>query len=276
MFWSILNLIPLGLGLNRQRFQWKSKMNSFDEEFYIGYKKMMPPGLSAHLRWMMLLLGGIVLMMLILITIGQQPFDKSFFEFGRARSFSGIIMEKPFPFLLVPEWEKDYLTYDLVAQGKFCAQESFRGLDMKTVTLRGSLIYRDNHRMIEIVPGSVVIESEGSAASYPDQISLGEQSLVGEIVDSKCYLGVMNPGKSKVHRACAIRCISGGIPPAFIVKDQGGESVLLLLVGRQGEPINQRILDMVAEPLQITGEVLRVHDRLILKADPETFRRPSI
>jgi hypothetical protein len=28
-------------------------------------------------------------------------------------------------------------------------------------------------------------------------------TLTGEIVDSKCYLGVMNPGQGKVHRDCA-------------------------------------------------------------------------
>ena len=28
-----------------------------------------------------------------------------------------------------------------------------------------------------------------------------------------CFLGVMKPGRSKPHRACAVRCISGGIPP---------------------------------------------------------------
>jgi len=40
----------------------------------------------------------------------------------------------------------------------------------------------------------------------------GEFDLVGEIVDSKCYFGNMNPGNGKVHRDCAVRCMSGGIP----------------------------------------------------------------
>ena len=40
-------------------------------------------------------------------------------------------------------------------------------------------------------------------------------TLIGEIVDSKRYLGVMNPGNGKVHRDCAVRCLSGGIPPIF-------------------------------------------------------------
>ena len=31
-------------------------------------------------------------------------------------------------------------------------------------------------------------------------VDFGEVTLAGEIVDSKCYLGVMNPGNGKVHR----------------------------------------------------------------------------
>ena len=42
--------------------------------------------------------------------------------------------------------------------------------------------------------------------------------LRGEIVDSKCYLGVMNPGEGTVHRDCAARCLSGGLPPMLVVR----------------------------------------------------------
>jgi len=47
--------------------------------------------------------------------------------------------------------------------------------------------------------------------------SFAQQKPVGEIVDSKC-LGVMTPGQLTTHRACAIRCISGGIPPVLHVR----------------------------------------------------------
>ena len=96
---------------------------------------------------------------------------------------------------------------------------------------------------------------------------------MGEIVDSKCYLGVMNPGRLASHRACAVRCISGGIPPILLVRQSGGQLLYFLLVSSDGRPVNKQVLDMVAEPIEITGEVLRQGELSILRADPATYRR---
>jgi hypothetical protein len=53
--------------------------------------------------------------------------------------------------------------------------------------------------------------------------------VTGEIVDSKCFLGVMNPGERTVHRDCAIRCLSGGVPPMLAYRDAAGTHLALLL-----------------------------------------------
>ena len=98
-------------------------------------------------------------------------------------------------------------------------------------------------------------------------------TLTGEIVDSKCFLGVMNPGQLTPHRACAIRCISGGCPPVLLVRQKDGPPAYFLLVSADGKPVNKQVLDMVAEPLQITGEVVRLGEMLVLKANPTTYRR---
>jgi hypothetical protein len=92
-------------------------------------------------------------------------------------------------------------------------------------------------------------------------------------VDSKCFLGVMNPGNLTPHRACAIRCISGGIPPVLLVRQADGPALYFLLVGARDEPVNRQVLDIVAEPVQISGSVSRQGDLLILRADPATYRR---
>jgi hypothetical protein len=83
----------------------------------------------------------------------------------------------------------------------------------------------------------------------------------------------MNPGQLLPHRACAIRCISGGIPPVLLVRQKDGPPIYLLLVSADGGPVNQQVLDMVAEPVQITGEIERQGDLLILRADPATYRK---
>jgi hypothetical protein len=82
----------------------------------------------------------------------------------------------------------------------------------------------------------------------------------------------MNPGSTKPHRACAVRCISGGVPPVFVVHDAGGGTLYLLLEGSDGRMVNQEVLARVAEPLEITGEVVRIGDLLLLRAEPDTYR----
>jgi len=99
---------------------------------------------------------------------------------------------------------------------------------------------------------------------------LGAVTLAGEIVDSKCYLGVMNPGQGKVHRDCAARCLSGGIPPIFVTAN-GGEQ--LLLVSADGNAVGRDALrEFVAEPLTIQGELLQRGDSRLLKIDPQELR----
>jgi len=94
-------------------------------------------------------------------------------------------------------------------------------------------------------------------------------------VDSKCFLGVMNPGQLAPHRACAIRCISGGCPPVLLVRRERGPPLYLLLVSAGGASVNKQVLDLVAEPVEITGEIEQQGDLLILRADPRTYRRVS-
>ena len=93
-------------------------------------------------------------------------------------------------------------------------------------------------------------------------MELGTVQLTGEIVDSKCYFGVMNPGNGKVHRDCAARCISGGVPPAFLVRDASGHAETLLLANWKRELLNH-----IAEPVTIRGRLVRSDGRLSLYAE---------
>ena len=167
--------------------------------------------------------------------------------------------------------------YYLVNEGKIGAQEIIEGLDGQYVRLQGTLIYRDDQTMVEIVPGTVEPAAGPSQATTgtPGGRSLGILTLQGEIIDTKCFFGVMNPGSLKPHRACAVRCISGGIPPALAVRAATGEMTYLLLVSAQGQAVNEDILDMIAEPVEITGEVIQHENMLVLRADPATYRRLS-
>jgi len=119
--------------------------------------------------------------------------------------------------------------------------------------------------MVEITPGSITVV-DAAPADQETTHDLGAVSLTGEIVDSKCYLGVMNPGQGKVHRDCAARCLSGGIPPIFVTTD-GHEQ--FLLVGLDGRALGRDALrEFIAEPIQIQGEVLKTGSTQLLKVDP--------
>src|SRR5205814_1141755 len=149
--------------------------------------------------------------------------------------------------------------------GKHGADELVRDFAGKEVALRGQLIYREAQTMIEIEPGSIRV-AESPPPTAMQGRDLGPLSLTGEIVDSKCYLGVMNPGNGKVHRDCASRCLSGGIPPLFIEQKSGNQFVL---VARGGKALPyESIKAFVAEPVTITGELLQRGDVQLLEIEP--------
>ncbi|MEO1368549.1 MAG: hypothetical protein AAFX50_15350, partial [Acidobacteriota bacterium] len=127
--------------------------------------------------------------------------------------------------------------------------------------------------MLEIVPDSVTGLGDGGPAAAAR--SLGEVTLDGEIVDSKCHLGVMKPGETKPHRACATLCIRGGIPPILLLRSGELPVAHLLLVGADGEPINDQVLDYVAEPVRIRGELVRTGDLYMLRISPSAIERLS-
>lgn len=239
------------------------------EEFYIGYQPRAPRNQGRFIRR---IVGEIVLIAILaalVLVLGQGRFESSFFDFGNVREFEGIVRTAPFPALQI----EDAMHYALVAEGKHGADSLVAGMDGKRVKLRGTVIRRDGITMIEVARDSVQAISQTAASNSPASEDLGTHTLAGEIVDSKCYLGVMNPGHTKPHRECAARCISGGVPPLFVVHDAAGRTVRLWLVGVDGSPVNQRVLDLVAEPVEITGAITRRANQLILSADPATYRR---
>src|SRR6266446_2158242 len=254
-------------------------MNQADD-FYIGWEAKAAPSMGDTVRKVVMALLLLALLAPLFLAVSQRMIGASVFEWGTHKTFSGILQAQPYPHLLVSrpgnaDGLPQFSTYYLVAPWKFgLDQKAIAPFDGKSVTLKGTLIYRGNQTMIETKPEWIQASEKTSATTPPlPSTSLGTQTLVGEIVDSKCFLGVMNPGQLTPHRACAIRCISGGVPPVLLVRQKDGPAIYLLLVSADGKPVNEQVLDMVAEPLEITGEVERQGELLILRADPATYRR---
>ncbi len=243
-------------------------------DFYVGYLPKAPTELARFVRKVVLGLGLLAVALALLLIRGQMPFANSAFEYGKLLSFEGTVVADPYPMLLVARpgqtgQQEDYSQYLLVAPGKHGADDLVAGFAGKPVRLRGQLIYRDGRTMVEIEPGSITARESGTVTQDTTR-DLGAVTVTGEIVDSKCYLGVMNPGNGKVHRDCAARCLSGGIPPIFIAADGHKQ---FLLVGTDGRALGRDSLrEFIAEPITIHGELLQRGDDRLLMMDPRSLR----
>lgn len=241
-------------------------------EFYVGYEPRGPRALARRMRVVVALSLAAGLALAVVLTATQRPFDVGVFEFGVDREFVGTIVEAPYPLLLVGgRATQPAETYLLIGSGKHGANAWVASLDGRTARVSGSLISNDHRQMIEVHG----IEPLGREATRVPgrEFELGQATLVGEIVDSKCFLGVMKPGRGKTHKACAVRCISGGSPPLLRVEDSAGRVDLFLLLAVDGSAVNDQVLSMVAEPVEITGRIARLDELLVLYADPENYRR---
>ena len=263
---------------------------SRDEPMFVGYLDGMPRRTRAAMRGVVLGVFAAVAVAASALTSAQLPFDASGYDLIAVRTFEGVVRVDPHPTieLDIPAAAGEGVRAFVVNLGKFSARGALKEADGKRARLRGKLVYRGDQVMIELLPWSVEVlgegEGAGEAAAAKDHAgeaveALGEVTLVGEIVDSKCYYGVMNPGNLKPHRGCAVRCISGGIPPVLVVRSEArGETSVryVLLVGPDGAPINDAILDRVAEPVQARGALQRHDDMWVLRVDPsEITRIPS-
>ncbi len=57
------------------------------------------------------------------------------------------------------------------------------------------------------------------------------------------------------------------------VRNRAGDESILLLTDENGGPMSMDILPFVADPVSVTGEVVRVGDLLQLRADVAAFQR---
>jgi len=232
-----------------------------ENDFYIGYLPKSPESQGRFTKRIVIVLILLVIVVVSALIFGQERLPVANFEFGTIRHFEGTIELSPYPTLASPD--RRYL---LAAPGKHGADQLVRDFTGKNVSLDAKRIFRDGRTMLEVMPGSVK-NAGGPSSPAPLDVELGNVSLIGEIVDSKCYTGVMNPGRGKVHRDCAARCISGGIPPLFLAKNNKGDAELYELADRDGKPVGKEILPMVAQPVTIEGKAFRRGSTLMLYAE---------
>ncbi len=265
-----------------------------ESQFFVGYLPTPRP-LVAFLAVVTVVALGLGIGAGIAIVLAQQDHGAGRFLPGQ-QTLRGIVQTDPYPVLRMPG-----STVVLAGLGKRGVQSraarlagkpvqlggAFPGRGAgaagradKPVQLGGRFLGRDAGAANLLQVGGRVkfreLEDPGDLAQWtpaPDRV-LGTFRLKGEIVDSKCYLGAMRPGRGKVHLACASLCIMGGIPPMFVVHGEQQPPELLLLAGPDGGPVPREVLAQVALYVELEGELLARDDLLIFRVDPASLRVP--
>ena len=247
------------------------------DEFYVGYLAL-PPGYRRFLRVLlpMLVIGSIVAA--VVITSQQNDPGDGSWNLAEPVTMTGILTIDPYAMLIVNDDSGvPSRRILLVTMGKIGGE----GLDLpdhtQTATITGYPIGRDGTVLLTIENPASDVEVSKPAIFGQTSASLGQATLVGEIIDPKCYFGAMKPGEGKVHKACATLCIAGGVPPMFMTQGAAGDLTYYLLVDQNGRGITGEALDallpFVADPVKIEGEIARHGDLLVLKTDPTQIER---
>lgn len=238
------------------------------DEFYIGYEPEMPPSLAPRIRGTAIAIVALSLLLAAVFVSAQDAFEDGWFDYGHPRPFEGQVVEYPFPALEVEDAGATRM-YWLVGPGKHGAAELVRGLDGRRVRLSGTPITRDEERMIEVVRGSVVADAATEAPHSPLR-TIGAASFEGEIVDSKCHLGVMKPGRGPTHRDCAVRCLLGDVPPMIVTKE-GGAARRIALVVMDSAAFDELLPSLAARPVRVRGLLLERGSQLFLSTETSTI-----
>ncbi len=234
----------------------------------------------------------------VILSSSQQKFSPIKIDYSNVKKIEGWLSNKPVPSLRILDAKDAYgnpvfKTILLVDAFKFGAdavvKKVLNGDSVKYVRLTGYLssniigcsdsskdcveicsqciIGTTNNPVMEIENGQYSFETiQAPFASRSNVISIGMQTLRGEIIDPKCYFGAMNPGQGKPHLSCAVRCISGGIMPVLKYV-ANSEKKYAVLVGLKGEKINNELLNFIGVPIQITGKLSTIGNWGVLYID---------
>lgn len=246
-----------------------------ENDLYVGYL----PTPRRHRRAMRLVVPTILwglCALAALVAGSMSPAGDATWNTTDTEAMVGTIIARPYP-ALVTEPERDAdgnpiprRTIFLVEPGKRGARAGIEAFNAQGARVEGFSLERDGRQVLELLPGE-----QGFAPLDDGRMDIvlgsreGPATLVGEIVDYKCYLGAMKPGHGLTHRACATLCVSGGIPPALVVRDERGDATYFVLRSPEGGPLNEDVLPFIARPVRVRGEVIREIDVLYLQTTAE-------
>lgn len=242
-----------------------------EKPFFIGWEDKPASAPVSHSKSRAIILLVIALGLAGVVAALQQGFTSPAKWDFTETTFDGILLAEPYPTLI-----SGGEVYYLVLQNKQAVSVTdATPFHLSTVNIVGTLIEDPDQPVAMIaVKNAEAISSTGNAVPNPLQLASAPESVTlrGEIVDSKCAFGAMNPAVFKPHRACAIACLSGDIPPVLVVRHDGGASAThYLLLDADGKPMKETAIKYAALPVEVSGQVTRVGNWNILRATPDSI-----
>lgn len=181
------------------------------------------------------------------------------------RDWSGELVRAPYPMLRTRALDGTPRTAYLVSSNKLGVQNRLGPYADGPVVVRGSLIARGSNAMIAVADSDTWLrpspQSVGEGLTGWVPVEQGRVSFAGEILDSKCWFGAMQPGQGKQHKACAALCIRGGLPPVFCPQDLCGSATAApLITDADGKAHGPDLLPLVADPVLASGDIVEIGD----------------
>jgi hypothetical protein len=235
------------------------------DEFFIGWLAM-PTGYARLLRVvtpaLLLAAAGVA----AILPLWQQSPGTGAWDSDEVVTVEGILQAEPYAMLHGASLERTIL---LVEAGKFGAASRARPLAGRFVRATGTFLHREGRWMLELSADETALQAverpETAAPVWPKSQPAGRSIvLTGEVIDPKCYLGGMRPGGGKTHKACAMLCISGGIPPMLAVRQNDRETFYLLTLA-DGSAANAHVLPFVGDLVEVQGERTLVGELPVLR-----------
>jgi hypothetical protein len=237
-----------------------------DDSFFIGWDKTP----AVDRRFLLLASLGLLTASAgaaALIASEQAPPGNGSWNPDDERDWVGHLVRAPYPMLRTRAIDGEPRTAYLVSSNKLGVQHRLGAHVNGPFVVRGSLIARGANAMIAVADADTWLRPTTPAdqigAGLTDWaiVDQGPASYAGEILDSKCWFGAMQPGQGKPHKACAALCIRGGLPPVFCPEALCGSAASApLITDADGNPHGPALLPLVADPVLATGRMVQIGD----------------
>ncbi len=250
--------------------------------FYIGWKTIIPTSYVRFAVRFPIIIFAVMVSCVFVIIVNEQKIAPV--KYISPYSISGKLITNPFPALIQYAGKDIYgnpnfTVSPLVNAFKFGVDSIVKNFLLNNnpdqrVTIIGAATQRDGHQIVELSEGLNSIKPMNTIEAETSTLTLIKKNiaLTGEIIDPKCYFGVMNPGEGKPHKACATLCLAGGIMPVFAYQINAVKHYAVLK-SYQAPMLFPFIKEYIADPVSIKGDLYSFYNWQVFIIQPSSILR---